>query len=174
MAIVVVGGSAGKAGKTALICGLVSALPEFAWTAVKITDHVQTGLPAIHEETMPGYQSETARYLMAGAQRAFLLAAEDDELALGLRELGEKLDDGAHLIFDSSRVLRHVRPEVAIAIGDGPGKPSFTLVLYGADALVVHAEDDSVITGEKPVFKLAAFEHISVAMQKWLRKRLSA
>jgi hypothetical protein len=39
MAIIVVGGSNRGVGKTALVCGLIAALPEYRWNAVKITSH---------------------------------------------------------------------------------------------------------------------------------------
>jgi hypothetical protein len=39
MAIIVVGGSNRGVGKTALVCGLIAALPDYRWTAVKITTH---------------------------------------------------------------------------------------------------------------------------------------
>lgn len=159
-------------GKTALICGLIQALPEYGWTAVKVTDHVHEGLPAMYEEETPGDRTDAARYLKAGARRAFLLAAEDDELALGIEELREKLDEGAHLLFESNRVLQFVRPDVALAVDNGAGAASFSLVLYGADALVVHAQRDATLADERPVFELAAFEHISAEMCAWLRKKL--
>ena len=37
MAVIVVGGGGRGAGKTALVCGLMRALPEIAWTAMKVT-----------------------------------------------------------------------------------------------------------------------------------------
>ena len=39
MAMIVVGGGGRGAGKTALMCGLMRALPEIPWTAMKITTH---------------------------------------------------------------------------------------------------------------------------------------
>jgi hypothetical protein len=42
MAIIVVGGSNRGVGKTALVCGLIAALPEYRWAAVKITSHPHT------------------------------------------------------------------------------------------------------------------------------------
>src|SRR5207302_3641665 len=37
MAIVVIGGHSRSVGKTSVVAGLISALPEFNWTALKIT-----------------------------------------------------------------------------------------------------------------------------------------
>ena len=59
MAIIVVGGSSKGAGKTALVCGLIEALAEFQWTAIKITteDHGQP--TPIWEETAASEETDT-------------------------------------------------------------------------------------------------------------------
>src|SRR5208282_1655489 len=75
MAIIVVGGSSRGVGKTALVCGLIAALPEFRWTAVKITTHDYGKPKPIWEETRAGQETDSARYLAAGAERAFLATA---------------------------------------------------------------------------------------------------
>jgi molybdopterin-guanine dinucleotide biosynthesis protein len=190
MAIVVVGGGRRAVGKTTLVCGLIAALKEFDWIAVKVTTHAHAGLPRVYEETAreetareetlgkrsgAGKRSDTARFLAAGARRAFLLSADDDSLALGLHELKEKLDRGAHILYESNRVLRHVPADAVIAIGEDAvteGKASYSLALDEADALAVRAESDGVIPGARPVFELAAFERIPVEMRLWLRRKL--
>ncbi len=82
MAIIVVGGGGRGAGKTALVCGLMRALPEIPWTAVKITthEHGHDETTPIWEETAPGGGTDTARYLAAGARRALLVTAGEDAL----------------------------------------------------------------------------------------------
>ena len=62
-------------GKTALVCGLIAALPEFFWTAVKISSHFHGRGEAVWEEATPGNGTDTARYLAAGARRALLATA---------------------------------------------------------------------------------------------------
>ena len=39
MALVVVGGHSRNVGKTSVVAGLIAALPEFKWTAMKITQY---------------------------------------------------------------------------------------------------------------------------------------
>ena len=75
MAIIVVGGSSRGVGKTALVCGLIASLPEFRWTAVKITGHKHGKPEPVWEETTAGQGSDTARYLAAGARWALLVSA---------------------------------------------------------------------------------------------------
>jgi hypothetical protein len=63
MAILVVGGSHRGVGKTALVCGLMGALPEYRWIAIKITSDDHCKPTSIFEETEIGQGTDTARYL---------------------------------------------------------------------------------------------------------------
>jgi len=200
MAIVVVGGSNRGVGKTALVCGLIAAFPEVRWTAVKITidDHGQT--EPILEETKAGRDTDTARYLAAGASRALLAtpilrgSPRVPDISSLLNELWPKFGRGTNLIFESNIVVHHVRPDLCLLIHVGPGrglapvvrKPSFLAAIPFADALVTRASADRVIPdglclpiaqgtgapGPGPIFHLATLERISPDMMAWLRERL--
>jgi hypothetical protein len=39
MSIIVIGGHSRSVGKTSVVAGLISALPDFRWTALKITQY---------------------------------------------------------------------------------------------------------------------------------------
>ena len=185
MAIIVVGGGGRGAGKTALVCGLMRALPQIPWTAVKITTHEHGKPTPIWEETEPGEGSDTARYLAAGARRSLLVTAgatgSDDE-ALGpivqqvLREClppDKALQSG--VIFESNSVLRHLRPDVCLCAATGPWvreKPSYDLLSQRMDAMVELAGHDHIIEAEKITFRLASMERVSPTMLEWLRERL--
>jgi hypothetical protein len=177
MAIIVVGGGGRGAGKTALVCGLIRALPEFAWTAVKITSHGHGQTQPVWEETSAGQGTDTARYLAAGARRALMVTAGDDALGPIVQQiLGECVPPGC-VIFESNRVLRHLRPDLCLAAAsslEGEPKPSFDLVEQQMDALVELAGHDHVIASKKLAFHLASLERISPPMLAWLRERLTA
>jgi len=196
MAVIVVGGGGRGAGKTALVCGLMRALPEIKWTAVKITTHEHGMTAPIWEETTPGETTDTARYLAAGARRALLVtpglvtagAMGPDEGSLGpivekiLRECGIKrdADEGGTIesgvIFESNSVLSHVRPDVCLCAATSPWtemKPSYDLVLEQADAMVELAAHDHIIEAGKITFRLASLERVSPGMGDWLQERLS-
>ena len=112
MAIIVVCGSGRGVGKTALVCGLIAALPKLRWTACKITRHAH-GMPqAVWEETgsSPAASidmrqgTDTARYRAAGAERALLISAADDELETALKKFLEGGIESKNVIFESNRV----------------------------------------------------------------------
>jgi hypothetical protein len=177
MAIIVVGGSGRGAGKTALVCGLIRALPEFAWTAVKITSHGHGRARPVFEETAAGQGIDTARYLAAGARRALLVTAGDDALGPIVQQiLGECAPPGC-VIFESNRVLRYLHPDLCLAAASilkGERKPSFDLVEQRMDALVELAGHDHVVASGKIAFHLASLERISPPMTAWVRERLTA
>ena len=84
MATIVIGGHSRSVGKTSVVAGLIAALAEYEWTAVKITQYghgicsangeacdCATGDHswAISEEKDRGGGSDTSRFLLAGAAR---------------------------------------------------------------------------------------------------------
>ena len=90
MAIVVVGGHSRSVGKTSVVAGLIAALREYHWTALKITQYGHgvcsaDGKPcdcatddhtwAVSEEKDRTGKSDTSRFLVAGATRAWWVAA---------------------------------------------------------------------------------------------------
>jgi hypothetical protein len=198
MAIVVVGGSNRGVGKTALVCGLIRALPEYRWTAIKITAHDHGSRKPIWEETAPAADpsegKDTARYLAAGAARALLATAAPKgpaqlpDLPALLNQLWPMFGKGTNFLFESNSVVHHVSANVCLLIHGGTRralplperKPSFTAAVRFADALVTHSHADS-LTPEglcledqepKPIFHLEALERISPEMLAFLRQRL--
>ena len=175
MAIIVVCGSGKDVGKTALVCGLIAGLKELGWTAVKVTSHIYGKAEAVWEETSAGQGTDTARYLAAGARRALLVSAGDNELGAVVERLMAEFGSRAHLIFESNRILNHLRPDVCVAVEGGAAqKGSFVAAARQVDARVELAEADGFVDGDEPVFRLRALDRISAEMAGWLRGRLSA
>jgi len=178
MATIVVGGGGRGVGKTALVCGLIAALPEFRWTAVKISGHDHGKTEPVYEETQAGQGTDTARYLTAGARRSFLMTAGDEELGLALTRFLRNPTPAGHLIFESNRILRHFRPDLCLAVAGGSEsgrKPSLSTLLQCTDATVKLSDRDrvlSAVSGEKPLFHLASFQRISPPMLAWIRERI--
>jgi hypothetical protein len=175
MPVIVVGGSGRNVGKTALVCGLIAAMPEFRWIAVKVTGHEHGLSEKVWEEQAPGQQTDTARYLTAGAQRAFLLTAKEAELPVLLQDLQAIAGLRVPFIFESNRIAKHLRANVCLDIhgsSDGAAKASFGQFAQQADARVFRGERDRMVRGAKPEFELADFARISIEMLDWLHARL--
>jgi len=174
MAIVVVGGGGRGAGKTALICGLVRALPDRNWTAIKITSHAHGHAETIFEETAAGEGTDTSRYLAAGAKHALLVRANEG----GLGALVQKILDehpGSHLIFESNSVLNHLKPDLCFSVSTnlkGGKKPSFEIVERCADATVALGGHDHVIPGARIHFHLRSLGQVSPPMLEWALEKL--
>lgn len=182
MAIVVVGGSTKDIGKTALVCAIISALREFNWTAVKITAHDYTtesvGRAAIRstpaEETT---ETDTSRYLAAGAQRSLLVTRHGAQIPL--KEI-ERLGADRNVIYESNRVIDAVVPDVCIALAGGrreEWKPSFVRLLQKADALVSWQSieiDSGLARRGIPHFRLQSPDRLTPELVDWLRLRVTA
>jgi hypothetical protein len=184
VAILVVGGSTKDIGKTALVCAIISELRDFDWTAVKITAHDyiadvvdQTSAhPAIREETTAGQQTDTSRYLAAGARRALLVTRSRAEVPV--EEIRRAFGADRNVIYESNRIVDVIKPDVCLALAAGPPaewKPSFVRSLQKADALVslepVELESARQ-RAETPRFELQSPDRLSLEMVDWLRSRL--
>lgn len=132
--LVVVGGHSRNIGKTSVVCGIIRGLPEFDWTAIKITqyghgvcsrDGAECGCAdrdhkiALSEEREPDPKTDSGRYLEAGARRSFWLRTPAGELAEAMPQLRRLLATGPNVIVESNSILGLVRPDVCLMVLDG-------------------------------------------------------
>src|ERR1700733_7141921 len=135
MAIVVVGGHSRSVGKTSVVAGLISALSHYDWTAVKITQYGHgvcsaNGAPcdcvtadhawAISEEKSRDGESDTSRFLVAGAGRSLWVRTEQGRLAEAMPALRQRLEPSRNVIIESNSVLKFLRPDLYLTVLD-PG-----------------------------------------------------
>jgi hypothetical protein len=181
MAVIVVGGHSRSVGKTSVVAGLISALREFEWTAVKITQYghgicsangeacdCATGdhAWAVSEERDRSGESDTSRFLLAGAQRVFWVRTEQGRLAEAMPTLRKRIDGARNVVVESNSVLRYLRPDLYLTVLD-PARADFKKsaqeFLDRADAVILHesaggASWESVslkpVAG-RPVFRIA-------------------
>lgn len=175
MPTVVIGGSARTVGKTSLICGLIAALPECHWTAVKITSHDHGKPTPVWEETLAGRGTDTARYLAAGARRALLVTARDGKVPTA--ELGAVTADDRWLIFETNQVQSLQKPDVVLALvgsEETESKPSFAVVVQRADAILYTSSVRGPIRHDdaRPAFILPDLQHVPSELIRWMRARL--
>jgi hypothetical protein len=156
MALIVIGGHSRSVGKTSVVAGLITALREFDWTAVKITQYGHgicsaNGEPcdcatgdhswAILEERNRDGESDTSRFLVAGAARALWVRTEQGRLAEAMPALRERLSGARNVIVESNSVLKFMRPDLYLTVLD-PGtedfKNSAREFLDRAGAVILH------------------------------------
>src|SRR6267142_4152543 len=127
MPILVIGGHTRSVGKTSVVAGIIAALPGFHWTALKITQYGHgvcsaNGAPcdcatadhswAISEERDRKGESDTSRFLLAGAARALWVRTEQGRLAEAMPALRKRLDQSPYVIVESNSVLKFLRPDL--------------------------------------------------------------
>ena len=180
MAIVVVGGSGKDVGKTGVVCAVISALREYEWTAVKITGHdypaggsnESSAALVIREETRAGEETDTARFLRAGAKRALLVTRVGDEVPMD--EIRAALGSDRNVIFESNRILDAVKPDVCLAlVGGDERKASFVRLMRAADAvLTVQGSAAETLREGVRRFQLESVDRLPAELLTWLRERL--
>jgi hypothetical protein len=146
--VIVVGGHTRSIGKTQLVCDLIAALPNENWTAGKITQYghgvcAQNGedcdcapdehVCAISWEKSAS-ETDSGRFLAAGARRSFWLRTKQGFLAEGMPLLREALhqleSEGidrsrpGHLILESNTLLQFLKPSLYLMVLD-PSKADF-------------------------------------------------
>jgi hypothetical protein len=132
--IVVVGGHSRNIGKTSVVAGLISALPAYDWTAVKITqfghgvcstsgENCECATDPDHpfaltREKPDARGTDTARFLQAGARESLWLRTRAGELGFAMPALRRVLDRASNAIIESNSVLQFLRPDVYLVVLD--------------------------------------------------------
>lgn len=204
MAVVVVGGHSRNVGKTSVVAGIIAALPEFEWTAAKITQfgHGVCSVSAepcecalnqhehswsLDEEFDRSGKSDTSRFLVAGAERVLWVRTKVGMLAEAMPALRKELTAARNVILESNSVLRFLRPDLYLSVLDFENpdfKDSAREFLDRADAILLHAAApgpvprwDGVslkLIAGKPVFPITPPEYVTAEVVALVRQRLAA
>jgi len=154
--LVVVGGHSRNIGKTAVVAGLIRRLRDRRWTAVKITQYghgvcssegkaCECAGPepehpfALSEEYEPS-DTDSGRFLAAGAERAFWLRTPAGELPRAAGTIEKLLQQSPNVIVESNSILELVRPDLFLVVLDfscEDFKPSSLRFLDRADAFLI-------------------------------------
>lgn len=186
--LVVVGGHTRNIGKTTVACGIIEALRDWNWTAIKITQYghgvcSRNGEPcpcadpthpvSISEEEGDFPTTDSGRFLVSGAQRAFWVRTPAGGLNDAMPRLRKILDGGENIIVESNSLLRFVKPDFYAVVVDGAVadfKPSCRAWLDRADALVPTsnaplgwADVPQSLWRDKPKFSIA---EVAAALKK--------
>lgn len=200
MSLIVIGGHSRSVGKTSVVAGLIAALPEFGWTAAKITQHGHgicsaNGEPcdcatsdhswAITEEHDRSGESDTSRFLVAGASRVLWVRTEQGRLAEAIPALRTRLEGSNNVIIESNSVVRFLRPDIYLTILDpatADFKTSAREFLDRADAVILHQGDaapawDSVSLkpiADRPIFQIVPPQYVTPPIVEFVRAKLTA
>ena len=200
MAIIVIGGHSRNVGKTSLVAGLIAALPEYNWTAFKITQYghgvcSKDGKPchcatddhswAISEEGDRSGDSDTSRFLAAGAARAWWVRTEQGRLAEAMPTIRRKLQDGENAILESNSILKFLRPDLYLTVLD-PATADFKVsaqeFLDRADAVILHESSAEVPAwrgtslkpvSRRPIFRICPPQYVTSEIIEFVRLKLT-
>jgi hypothetical protein len=205
MAIVVIGGHSRNVGKTSVVAGLIAALRECHWTALKITQYghgvcSRDGEPchcstddhtwAISEETDRSGDSDTSRFLVAGAVRAFWVRTEQGRLAEAIPTIRRRISESENVILESNSILKFVRPDLYLTVLDPATmdfKRSAQEFLDRADAVILHASKENTDSNKaawtgislkpvagRPIFEIRAPQYVTTEIVEFVRSKVSA
>jgi molybdopterin-guanine dinucleotide biosynthesis protein len=133
MTMVMVGGHTRNLGKTSVVEGIIRALPEFNWTAVKITqfghgicsvdgEACDCALTehrfSISEERQNDTGTDTARFLAAGARRALWVRTRQGDLAAALPDFQASIEGDEFVIVESNSLRRLMSPMLYLQVLD--------------------------------------------------------
>ncbi len=200
MALIVIGGHSRSVGKTSVVAGLISALPEYNWTALKITQYghgvcSMNGEPchcatddhswAISEELDRSGKSDSSRFLAAGAARAWWVRTEQGRLAEAMPALREKLAESENAILESNSILKFLRPDLYLTVLDpatADFKKSAQEFLDRADAVILHEtqaktpawrETSLKPVAQRPVFRISPPPYVTPQIIEFIRLKLT-
>ena len=183
MSIVIIGGHSRSVGKTSVVAGLISALREMHWTALKVTQYghgvcsangaacdCATGDHswAVTEERDRSGESDTSRFLVAGAEHSWWVRTEQGRLAEAMPRVRQILGSTQNAMIESNSILRFLKPDLYITVLDPATedfKSSAQEFLDRADAVLMHANGDPAkcgATGNKtPIWKQVSLKPVA-------------
>jgi hypothetical protein len=201
MALLVIGGHSRSVGKTSVVAGLIAALPEFHWTAMKITqfghgicsadgkpcdcattdDHFK----AISEEKDLRGETDTSRFLVAGAARSIWVRTRQGMLSEAMPDIRRRIAGAENVIMESNSIMGFMRPDLYLTVldaGQDDFKVSANEFLDRADAVILHQSDaapkwDAVsldrIAG-KPSFAIQPPPYVTPEIVEFVREKIGS
>jgi hypothetical protein len=202
MPILVIGGHSRNVGKTSVVAGLIAALPAFHWTALKITQYGHGVCSAngeacdcatadhsfaVSEEKDGSGESDTSRFLVAGAERSWWVRTQQGHLAEAMPRIRKILATTRNAIIESNSILRFMRPDLYLTVLDpktADFKASAQTFLDRADGVLLHTTENSEAAAwervslkpvaERPVFAIRPPTYVTPEIIEFVRVRLGA
>jgi hypothetical protein len=152
---IVIGGHSRNIGKTSVVAGIIHAMQEMEWTAMKITQYghgicsrngrachcsTEEHRYAIVEETDPKGRGDSCRFLSAGAKRSLWVRTKQGMLAEAMEEINQILQQQKNTIIESNSILEFLKPDLYLVVLDYSNadfKASARKYLERADACIL-------------------------------------
>jgi hypothetical protein len=197
--LIVIGGHSRSVGKTSVVAGLIAALPEFHWTAMKVTQYGHGICSAngktchcasddhswaITEERDRSGESDSSRFLVSGAQRSLWVRTRQGMLAEAMPRIRQELASAENAILESNSIMHFVRPDLYLSVLD-TATADFKLTaqqfLDRADGLVLHDEGQVAWSNvslkpvaKKPAFRMTPPQYVTPELVEFVRNKLEA
>jgi hypothetical protein len=200
MPTLVIGGHTRSVGKTSVVAGLISALPTFHWTAMKITqfghgvcsangeacdcvtaDHSL----AVSQERDRSGESDTSRFLIAGADHSWWVRTQQGHLAEAMPRIRKILAATENAIIESNSILRFIKPDLYLTVLDPHSadfKASAQTFLDRADAVLLHSTENAQNiawkqvslkpVSDRPIFAIKPPNYVTPEVVDFVRSRL--
>lgn len=195
---VVVGGHSRNIGKTSVVAGLIRALQEFGWVAMKITQYGhgicsingeschcsnEEHRYAVQKEADRSGTSDSSRFLVAGARESYWVRTKQGMLDEAMPRVNRLIQENSFVILESNSVLGYIRPDLYLVVLDfsvDDFKDSTRLYIEKADAFIVLNQGmsrnwDGIrtdILSEKPQFPVSPPEYISAEVAHFVKSRM--
>jgi hypothetical protein len=195
VAIVVVGGHSRSVGKTSVVAGLIAGMRECEWTAVKITQYghgicsangeacdcvTDDHSWAISEEKDRSGESDTSRFLVAGAAKALWVRTEQGRLAEAMPALRKQIEQSRNVIVESNSVLKFMRPDLYVTVLDPATedfKKSAQEFMDRAGAVILHDGANGAAwqnvslkpVAGRPVFRISPPPYVTAEIVEFVR-----
>jgi hypothetical protein len=200
MPILVIGGHSRNVGKTSVVAGLISALRDLDWTALKITQyghgicsangkacHCATAdhMWAVTEERDRSGDSDSSRFLVAGATHSWWVRTQQGHLDEAMPRVNQILARSKNTIIESNSVLGFVKPDLYLTVLDPSTKDfkqSAEKFLDRADAVLLHRPASSPswdrvsleAVSDRPTFSIQPPDYVTAEVVNFVRERMSA
>jgi hypothetical protein len=121
MAVITVGGHSRKVGKSSVVAGVINAFSNYPWTAIKISSHWHGDSSAagpfdIYEERDRAGNSDTCRFLAAGASRALWVRVKENSFESAMPKLLPIIQSSPFAIVESNRILKYLQPDLSVFV----------------------------------------------------------
>jgi hypothetical protein len=201
MSLIVIGGHSRNVGKTSVVAGLIAATPHLNWTAFKITQYGHGICSAngeacdcasgdhswaVSQEKDRSGDSDTSRFLVAGAINSWWVRTEQGRLAEAMPTVRAKLAGAQNAIVESNSIMKFVQPDLYLSVLD-PATPDFKSsaqeFLDRADAVLLHTHTLASKTAwervslkpvaGRPVFYIHPPQYVTQEVVDFVVERLS-